>query len=186
MQPLSPTQSRTRAAIIEATAAVLANNRTATIPLIAQAAGVGRTTVHRYFPDRENLIYHATMDSIEIVHRLAILAATDQGTAIEALHRMVDALVSVSDRVVFLFGDPAVLSNIPPEDQPDDAPVMDVIKRGQAEGALDPELSATWIEHAFFALILQGCEDLRSGDLPRHAVAPTIVRTFQRGVRAPD
>jgi AcrR family transcriptional regulator len=46
---LSGVQARTRAAILAATAAALAANRTATMPEIATVAGVGRTTLHRYF-----------------------------------------------------------------------------------------------------------------------------------------
>jgi AcrR family transcriptional regulator len=49
---LSSVQARTRAAILAATAAALAANRTATMPEIATVAGVGRTTLHRYFAGR--------------------------------------------------------------------------------------------------------------------------------------
>ncbi|HZC09115.1 MAG TPA: helix-turn-helix domain-containing protein, partial [Mycobacterium sp.] len=63
-EQLSGSQARTRAAILAATASVLARNRSATLPDIADAAGVGRTTLHRYFADRERLIQEATVDSI--------------------------------------------------------------------------------------------------------------------------
>ena len=74
--------------------------------------------------------------------------------------------------------------NIAPGDHPDDAPFMDLIKRRQAEGVFSSELSATWIEHTLFALVLKGCQDAAAGELARHVVAPTIIRTFERGVRA--
>ncbi|MHC9292310.1 TetR/AcrR family transcriptional regulator [Mycobacterium sp. LTG2003] len=182
--PLSGAQARTRAAIIDATVKVLADNRMATLPDIAAAAGVGRTTVHRYFPDRESLLYQATLDSIAVINQLAVDVAADQGPAREAMHRVINAMVSVGDRVVFLFGDPAVMRNIAPADHPDDVPLMDLIKRGQAEGVFCSELSATWIEHTLFALVLKGCQDAAAGELPRHLVAPTIIRTFECGVRA--
>ncbi|WP_231122684.1 TetR family transcriptional regulator [Mycobacterium colombiense] len=57
---LSAVQARTRAAILAATASALAANRTATMPEIATVAGVGRTTLHCYFADRETLIYEVT------------------------------------------------------------------------------------------------------------------------------
>ncbi len=46
----TPTRNRTERAILEAAVSVLARDRAATLPQIAQAAGVGRTTLHRYFP----------------------------------------------------------------------------------------------------------------------------------------
>lgn len=180
-QILSHVQARTRAAIIEATVSVLATNRTATLPVIAQAAGVGRTTVHRYFPDRDQLIREATIDSIAVVRELGRRAATDQGTPIEALHRLVDSFFSASGRIVFLFGDPAALLNVPADEQPEDDFVMDLIRRGQAEGVLTSDLSAVWLQHALLALILRGCEDVQTGELSAHTAVTTILRTFLRG-----
>jgi hypothetical protein len=62
--------------------------------------------------------------------------------------------------------------------------VIDLIKRGQAEGAFDPEVSARWIQHALWALVYRGCLDASRGELPRHAVAPTVTRTLENGARA--
>jgi hypothetical protein len=75
---------------------------------------------------------------------------------------------------------------IPPTDQPNDSPILELVKRGQKEGVFDTQLGAEWIEHALFGLIQKGCEDAATGDLPRHAVAPTIIRTFERGICAPS
>ncbi|BBY22159.1 TetR/AcrR family transcriptional regulator [Mycobacterium stomatepiae] len=183
-QILSHAQARTRAAIIEATVSVLAANQTASLPVIAEAAGVGRTTLHRYFPDRDHLIREATADSIAKVRELGLGAATDQGTPIDALHRLVASFLSASDRIVFLFKDPAVLQNIHPEERPDDDLVMDLVRRGQTEGVFASDLSAVWIEHALLALVLQGCEDVRTGELQAHTAVTTILRTFLRGVSA--
>ena len=75
---------RTRAAILAATASVLAVKRTATLPEIASAAGVGRTTLHRYFADRERLVYEATLDSIGALSGVVNESAVDQGPAVDA------------------------------------------------------------------------------------------------------
>jgi AcrR family transcriptional regulator len=175
-------QARTRAAILAATASVLADNRTATLPEIATAAGVGRTTLHRYFADRERLVYEATLDSIGVLSGVVNEAAIDQGPAIDAMRRVITALVSVGDRLVFLFGDPSVLRNVAPADQPNDDVFVRLIKRGQRERSFDPELSATWIEHSLFGLLLKGCEGAGSGEFPRHTVAPLVMRAFERGI----
>jgi AcrR family transcriptional regulator len=184
-EQLSCVQARTRAAILHATASVLAANRLATLPEIANAAGVGRTTLHRYFADRETLIYEATLDSIRVLLETANEAAVDQGPAFEAMRRVIAALVSVGDRVLFLFGDPAVLRDIPPSEHPNEELLINLIKRGQGEGVFDPDLNATWVRHALYGLVLQGCEEASIGELPRHAVAPLIIRTFERGVCGP-
>lgn len=185
VRPLSAVQRRTRSAILAATASVLAVDRTATLPDIAKAAGVGRTTLHRYFADRERLVHAATLAAIRCVDDVITDTGLAHGPAIEAMRRLINALISIGDQVVFLFGDPAALRNIEVADQPNDAYILELIERGQAEGTFDSALSATWIEHSMFALVLWACQDVRTGELARHAAADTVVRTLERGVCTP-
>ena len=177
-------RSRTRGAILAAAAVVLARDRAATLPDIAEAAGVGRTTLHRYFPDRESLIEAAVEDSIQAISQSVAEAALDQGPSMDAMRRAVAAMVAVGDRLMFVFGDPRVLQGyrapagvVPPSD-----PVLDLIKRGQAEGAFDPEVSASWIQHVLWVLVYRGCEDADSGELPRHGITATVIRTLENGI----
>jgi AcrR family transcriptional regulator len=177
-------RSRTRGAILAAAASVLARDRTATLPDIAEAAGVGRTTLHRYFPDREALIEAAIEDSIQAINQSVAEAALDQGPSPEAMRRAVAAMVAVGDRLMFVFGDPRVLRDyrapdgvVPPSD-----PVLDLIRRGQDEGAFDPEVGASWIQHVLWVLVYRGCEDADRGELPRHGITATVVRTLENGI----
>lgn len=52
----SRAKERTRRAILDAAAAVLARNPAASIGEIAEAAETVRSTVHRHFPERADLI----------------------------------------------------------------------------------------------------------------------------------
>jgi AcrR family transcriptional regulator len=171
---------------LAAAASVLARDRTATLPGIAAAAGVGRTTLHRYFPDRESLIKAAIEDSIQAIQESVAEAALDQGSSLDAMRRAVAAMVAVGDRLMFLFGDPRILEGYRARDgaaTPDD-PVIDLIKRGQAEGVLDHGVSPSWIQHVLWVLVYRGCEDADRGELPRHGVAATVIRTLENGIHA--
>jgi AcrR family transcriptional regulator len=182
----SSVRNRTRGAILAAAAAVLARDRTATLPDIAEAAGVGRTTLHRYFSDRESLIGATIEDSIQAIQQSVAEAALDQGSSLDAMRRAVAAMVAVGDRLLFVFGDPRVLGGyrarnaaVPPND-----PVIDLIKRGQVEGVFDPEVSASWIQHVLWVLVYRGCEDADRGEMPRHGVTATVIRTLENGIHA--
>lgn len=52
----SATRERTRKAILDAAVSVFASKPAATLSEIASAAKVGRTTLHRYFPERSDLV----------------------------------------------------------------------------------------------------------------------------------
>ena len=58
-----------------------------------------------------------------------------------------------------------------------------LIERGQHDGTLDPDLDATWIRHALYGLVLQGCADAISGELPRHMLGEIVFRTLEGGAR---
>ncbi len=178
---------RTRHAILSAAAAALARDRGATLPEIAKQARVGRTTVHRYFPDRDTLIKAAVEDSLRAIEQAVAEARIDEGPPTDALHRLVTAYLHVGDRLVFLFNDPHIMRGYGVEqpDQPPEAdPVLDLIARGQRDGAFDPRATPHWIQHVVWALVYTGIEEVENGNLSRHGVAATVIRTLERGIQA--
>jgi AcrR family transcriptional regulator len=178
-------RDRTRAAILSASASVLARDRGATLADVADAAGVGRTTLHRYFPDREELVGAVVEDSLAVLGRAVEDAALEQGPPLEAIRRLVSAMVDVGDRLLFLFGDPRVMEGYegPAGEDGSDRAVVGLIERGQAAGVLDPEVSAAWIQHVLWALVYTAAEAAGKGALPRHGVTSTVIRTLEHGIR---
>lgn len=179
---LTGVQSRTRTAILDATVSVLARDRSATLPEIAAAAQVARSTLHRYFTDRDRLIEEATLHSIRVVNDCIAAAATEEGSAIDAMRRLITILVPQGDRLVFLFHDPNVLRGMTPENQPTRAPIFDLIVRGQREGAFDAQLSPEWIGIALFGLLGKASSEAAAGTVPRHSIVASLIRIFECGV----
>ncbi|MFE3451681.1 TetR/AcrR family transcriptional regulator [Nonomuraea sp. NPDC059194] len=182
--PESGTRSRTRRAILAAAAATLARDRKATLADIAAAAQVGRSTLHRYFADRNELMEAAIVDSFRAVEDSVRAAAIDQGPALEAMRRLLAAMVEVGDRLTFLFGDPRVLEEFTDCFEPDMTvpTTLDLIKRGQQEGVFDPKSTPEWIQSVIWALTYSGWEAAEKGELPRHGITATVIRTFENGV----
>lgn len=178
-------RGRTRRAILAATASVLGRDRSATLADIAKAADVGRTTLHRYFPDRDELVRAAIVDSFAAVEESVRGAAIDQGPVLEAMRRLVAAMVDVGDRLAFMFGDPRMLQDLETADWAPDLSVpttISLIERGQAEGVFDAQVSAEWIQQVLWALVYTGWEAAEKGELPRHGVTATVIRTLERGI----
>jgi AcrR family transcriptional regulator len=178
-------RARTRKAILDAAASVLARDRTATLAEIAAAAEVGRTTLHRYFPDRGTLLGALTTDSLDAIHRAVVDAAVDEGPALDALRRLVAGLVAVGDRMLYLFNDPNYVDySAEDEDDEDDLAMSRFIVRAQQEGVLDPHASPSWIATVIWTMAYTGAMAVQDGTLPRHGVAQAVTRTLEGGILA--
>jgi AcrR family transcriptional regulator len=183
----SGTRARTRRAILSAAASVLAHHRNATLADIAEAADVGRSTLHRYFSDRDELVKAVAENSLKVLEESTTEAAISEGSAVEAMRRLIAAMVATGDHLLYLFGDPRVLEGFAAPSEPDCPeepadPVIDLIRRGQAEGLFDSEFGPTWIQHTLWALVYTGCEEVGSGRMPRHRATAAVIRTFENGV----
>ncbi|HEY1176644.1 MAG TPA: TetR/AcrR family transcriptional regulator [Phytomonospora sp.] len=180
----SPTRSRTRRAILAAAATTLSRNRAATLAEIAEAAPVGRTTVHRYVPVRDELLTAAVADSIDVINQSIFDAKLDEGPTREAMRRLITAMVDTYERMMFVWGEQAMLELIDQAGTDDtaDRAVRDLIARGQAEGVFDADVSVDWIQQTLWALTYTGGEAGAKGQLPKHGVAAVVIRTFERGM----
>ncbi|MFE4665678.1 TetR/AcrR family transcriptional regulator [Streptomyces sp. NPDC056716] len=195
MSTTSPTESgtrnRTRRAILDAAVAVLARDRRATLAEIAKAADVGRSTLHRYFPDRDQLIHAAMVDSLEMIDRAVHDAATEQGPPAEAMRRLVTSIVGMGHRMLFAFGETQLFEEVSAtfyegaagEDDTGRL-ILALIERGQKDGVLDTGVSATWIMQVMWSLVYAGAEAAQQGTLPPPGVTAHVIRTLEGGVLA--
>lgn len=182
----SPARRRTRQAIIEAAIAVWVRDREATLADIADAAETHRATLHRHFPSRDDLLDAAIRHGVGEIGTATEAAAVTQGTSLDALRRLVTAYLAIGDRIRFLFEDltvarhPAIteLATV-------DGPVIELIRRGQADGTLDTRLPPAWIERSIWALIYAASECLDDGTLPAHDAVPILLRTIEEGITSP-
>jgi AcrR family transcriptional regulator len=184
----SSARNRTERAIVTAAVSVWARDRTATLPQIAEAAEVGRTTLHRYFPEREGLLRAATEHALEVIGGAIAEAEPDKGHPLEAMRRVVAALASASEAIMFVFGDQSLVRDVVPTAEPDlpapHDPVIGLIRRGQAEGMFDDQLSAEWIQQVLWGVSYTAFEQVEQGTLAKFDVAATVTRTLEQGITA--
>jgi TetR/AcrR family transcriptional regulator, mexCD-oprJ operon repressor len=171
---------RNRAAILEAAIGVLGAQPDAGIAEVAAAAGVGRATVYRHFASREALIDALRMYASEEAAQRFTEARVDDGDPVEALERMVAAMLALGDRYRVIF---------PQDQQPKPRrgevllkPLTRLIVRAQAEGAIDPDLPASWVIATLRALLRTAVGEIEARRLSREAAPARVVRTLVRGV----
>ncbi|NNH70598.1 TetR/AcrR family transcriptional regulator [Nocardia uniformis] len=178
----SGVRARTRAAILEAALTIWARNYAASLTEIADHANVSRSTLHRYFPERQDLIDGVLIESLAVLDAVAAKAANNTTTALDQLTSLLRSFVEVGDRLIFLYADPDRFAGNPHWRPVGNQSLRTLAAAAQAEGALDPALPPAWIEAVFNAHIYVAAEAAQSGEDPVHVIADRAVRTLLRGV----
>ena len=171
---------RNHEAILEAAVQVLAAQSEAGVAEVAAAAGVGRATVYRHFPTREALIEALRLHASDEARQRFAAARVDEGDPVEALERLVSAMLALGDRYRVIF--PQHRQPTPRRSEVLLKPLTRVIARAQAEGAIDAEVPPAWVIAALRALLRGAVEEVEARRLARDAAAARVVQTLVRGV----
>lgn len=178
-------RQRTRAAIVDAAVRVWARDWSASLGEIAEAATVSRSTLHRYFAERQDLVEAAYTRAMTDLEESYDAATHAPASAREELEEMMRGTIAVGDAVIFLFSDPERFSDRPGWDDDDQhADLIAVIRRAQEEEAIARDVAPEWVVGVFYSLIYVAAEAINSGHLPRHRAGEVAARTFFGGVGA--
>jgi AcrR family transcriptional regulator len=178
----SGVRGRTRRAILDAAATLWSRDPSASLGDIADHAEISRSTLHRYFPERQDLTRALLVDSKASMDAAMAGAGLHDYPPVQALENSLRALVDAGDRVVFLFSDMHRFNHEDFDWGEDDETLTTLIRQAQAENALDPGMDPAWIESAYYALVYVAAMSASSGAMPRHVAADQAVRTFLHGV----
>jgi TetR/AcrR family transcriptional regulator, mexCD-oprJ operon repressor len=173
MTTLRADAERNRERVLDHATRLLAHDPAVGVGDIAHAAGVGRATLYRHFPTREDLL--TAIDERAFYETEAAFAASRlaEGTAAAALERLVAAVLEVGDRYRFLLGDDTVKRD-PKRDERFTAPLFALIERGQAAGEFSRTMAPRWMLAVLGAVIVAAVREIADGRLERES-APAVV-----------
>ncbi|MGW6689669.1 TetR/AcrR family transcriptional regulator [Streptomyces sp. NPDC054961] len=141
--------------VLRAAAALLSRKSTATMDEVAKAAGIGRATLHRHFAGRDALVRALEELGIREFEVAFDHARLEEGTAIDALKRLVAEAEPNAELLAFLVTENQLFEG----DQVNegwarlDARVSALFKRGQQQGDIRIDLSPAWLTEALYGLI---------------------------------
>ncbi|MFC4014075.1 TetR/AcrR family transcriptional regulator [Nonomuraea purpurea] len=187
MDTTAPTgaRARTRRAILDAALSVLSKNIGASLADIAAEAGVGRTTIHRHFPERSDLMAALgthLLDQIEVATRRARL---EEGPAMEALERVCQEYFELGEGLWFAFENPQITEWTDWESETEsDRTLARVVERGHAEGSIDPELPAAWVAQVLWAVLYAAWQHTRENAASKHTSMTLCLRTLRKSIAA--
>jgi AcrR family transcriptional regulator len=181
----SATRARTRRAILDAAVRVLGQNAGASMADIAAAAGVGRTTLHRYFPERSDLLAAISDDALDKITVATERARMADGPALAALERVCQEYFEFGDMFMLVFQEPHLMTGPQWEDESEeDREFYRLIERGQADGTFDPRLSPSWVHLVLWSLLFAGWQHVQAG-APRHEALSLCLLTLHKTVDVP-
>nr|WP_275901985.1 TetR/AcrR family transcriptional regulator [Brevibacterium zhoupengii] len=164
---------------------VLAENSRASMADIASAIGVGRTTLYRYFGDREALIAEVARQGARMFTDALLGARPHAGLGLEAVERICAQLFTVPDVLTLMFADNPIITDDsfaevererrieaagadvsaggdrsgvdPGGDAKDEGdPVEVIIRRGQGDGSIAQDVPVEWAAMYVFLTIGSG------------------------------
>ena len=151
------TRARTRRAILEAAVDVLAENRSAPLSQVATRAGVARSTLQRYFPERADLV--AALDGYagELADEATARARTTEGTAIEAFSRLASEYFGLIKIIMLSVGGEETAGEHDDEEcGPSDLALYELVERGHEDGTIDPRITPLWAQQHLWATLYAG------------------------------
>lgn len=179
----SGSRARTRQAIIDAAVEVLARNPAASLGDVAVAAGVGRTTLHRYFAERADLNTALREEAERRLVRAHDRARVAEDTGAEAIRRLCQEYFDLGDILSLLFTEQLSAAGInEPETVRCYGEFDQMVRRGHHDGTVDPELPVSWVTSLVWSHLYAGWAYIAEQDVSRHEALRLVLRCITGAV----
>jgi AcrR family transcriptional regulator len=180
--------------VLAAAVRVLSERPDASMREVAEASGVGRTTVYRHFPQRDDLVRALFRRVFEEAHEIAERlvaegrAAWDAGSGdgLEVVVALVAAFADLGERYRFL----GVHRELEEEQlaalsaEHGTEPLESYLAEAQARGELRAELSVPWMMDVVHGLTMMAAQHVRLGAGTADELRPMLAATV-RGALGP-
>ncbi|MFJ5262845.1 TetR/AcrR family transcriptional regulator [Streptomyces sp. NPDC088387] len=140
--------------VLRSAAALLTHKSTATMDEVAKAAGISRATLHRQFAGRDALV--RALEALGIAECEGALdrARLDDGTASDAVRRLVREVEPSAGLLAFLYTENQLFEG---EERNAgwerlDARMSALFRRGQDSGEFRIDLTPAWLTEALYGL----------------------------------
>lgn len=179
-------RARTRRAILDAAVSVLSRRPGASLGDVAEAAEVGRTTLHRYFPERSDLLDAVSADALERIAAAMHRARLADGPPRQALLRACRELFDLGELLTLVFHE-ALFAGRHEWQEPSEADValLALVERGHADGSIDATLTPLWVQSLLWSLLYAADSHVRDTGGSRHDALGMALRSLDGAVRPP-
>lgn len=177
--------SSARDRLLRSAADFLGRRPNATQDEIASAVGVSRATLHRHFAGRLALM--AALEELAITEMSEVLTAVrlHEGSATDALRRLITACEPVSPYLALLYtqSQELELADTLAVWHEIDTAITELFQRGQRDGEFRPELTAAWLTEVFYSIVGATAWSIRAGRAAARDFDRLIIDLLLNGVK---
>ena len=170
---------------LDEAAAFLARDPSASLARVAEAIGVGRATVARHYPKREDLLRALAMRSLQVVDEAVAGLESEVQSGVEYVERSFERLVPIGANFHFLQSEIAVLADdefrAELDRQLEEVGVL--VRQLKQEGAIDRAVPDAWAVAVMDSLLYAAWQSVEAGDIAPNDAARLATRTFFSGLQ---
>lgn len=178
----------TKEKLIDSAVVTLNSDESATIEQIANAAGVTRRTVHRYFNDRNTLVQECKQKMLQVCNLKMTQAYQSSEQPAIQIENMFYAALEVGIQYSFAkklfkrnqYTDLVNYQELAYDDVK--ANWFKLVELLQQQGAIDRKLSIPWIYNLFGGMIDIAIEAQQAGDVARNDIKKFSWTSFKRSI----
>ncbi len=170
--------------LLDIVAEVLVADPSASLAEVAEAAGIGRTTLHKQYATRDDLIRAVAHRGIDLFEDA--IAGVPDDDADGGLLALAQAMVPIGPQLAFLWRtpsfdhDPGIVTRW----NQVETRACAVIKRAQQRGVITSGVSQIWLVQALYSLVYSAAEMVRAGLLAPREAPRLVLDTYVHGLGA--
>lgn len=186
----APPRPASRPSLLDVAAEVLVADPAASLAQVAEAAGIGRTTLHKHYPTRDDLLCAVGDRALELweqaVAGVPDTDRTEDGVAPpeSGLRAILAAMIPVGPQLAFLWRTPSFdhETRIDARWCAVEAATLAVLQRAQARGVIAAGIPDWWLLRTFFSLVYVAAESVKTGHLAPRDAPGLALGTFLHGI----
>jgi AcrR family transcriptional regulator len=156
---------RNRRAVLDAAVALLAERPQATMQEVADASGLGRTTVYRHFPRRQDLIEALFNEVLREAGATIEDALRAPGSALDLLRGLGPRIIAIGDRYRFLDAHPELRERALSSGHDVGIPLYQYLVEAQKRGELRGDVPVSWMLTSLRGMAVVSMYELTAGRL---------------------
>lgn len=178
---------KSQRALLDASFQVLLLNPHASLSEIASQANVGRATLYRHFPTREDLISAIAIESLDLIQESMEPILTGEYQGESAIRKMITSLLPLADRFHFL----QMVWTLVELDQAfielyekQMGTIKQWIIQGQTKGELNSDLTPDWIVSVLDSMLYSASWMLSQKMMSHEQIEQQLIQTLFKGIQA--